>query len=193
MTVLPVAAGKPIAVPKSLNESVISWKKSINATGYDVKVNGEVVCQTSATSCTAPVLIGPKTPVEVVAKGGDKLETIVPSAYQANKPVPAITVNFKTGSAVLSTAQKAELQKIAAIIVKEGFQRLVVTGHTDNQPGMDNKALSAARAKATADYLAKLVPAVDFVTRGYAASVPVSSNDTAAGQAANRRAELSLW
>ena len=193
VTVLPVAAGTPIAVPKSLNESVISWKKSPNATEYEVKVNGESACQTAATSCTAPVLIGPKTPVEVIAKGGDKLETVAPSAYQPNKPVPAITVNFKTGSSVLSAAQKAELQKIAAIINKEGFQRIVVTGHTDSQPGMDNKVLSLARAKATADYLTKLIPSVDFVTRGFSDTLPVASNDTAAGMAANRRAELSLW
>lgn len=152
-----------------------------------------MVCQTSAASCTAPVIVGPKTPVEITAIGGDNLKAVVPSTYQPNKPVPAITVNFKSGSSVLSTAQKAELTKIANVIKNEGFIRLVVTGHTDTQPGMDNQKLSEARAKATAAFLVKLVPTVDFVVKGYAAKDPVAGNDTAAGMAANRRAELSLW
>jgi outer membrane protein OmpA-like peptidoglycan-associated protein len=190
---LPVPVVAPASVPVNLNTSVISWKKSPNALSYEVKVKGEVVCQTTATTCTAPVTVGPKTPVEVTAVGGDKLTSVVPAAYQPNKPVPAITVNFKSGSSVLSTAQKAELNKIATVIKNEGFIRLVVTGHTDSQPGMDNQKLSQARAQATADYLAKLVPGVDFVVKGFAAADPIASNDNAAGMAANRRAELSLW
>lgn len=193
VTVLPNPVTAPASVPVDLNTSVISWKKSPNALSYEVKVKGEVVCQTTSTSCTAPVTVGPKTPVEITAIGGDKLTVVTSSTYQPNKPVPAITINFKTASAVLSAAQKAELNKIAVVIKNEGFIRLVVSGHTDNQPGMDNQKLSVARAKATADYLAKLVPSVDFVVKGYAATDPVASNDTAAGQAANRRAELSLW
>ena len=58
---------------------------------------------------------------------------------------------------------------------------------------MDNQALSVARAKSTADYLAKLAPGIDFVVSGFGASKPVASNKTDAGMAANRRAELSLW
>jgi len=193
VTVLPVAPAIPVAVPKSINESVISWKVSPNALSYEVKVKGQVVCQTTATSCSAPIAIGPKTPVEITAIGGDKLTAVVAPKYQPNKPVPAIILNFKTGSSILSAAQKAELQKVAIVIKNEGFMRLIVNGHTDSQLGMDNKALSVARAKATADYLAKLVPGVDFVTRGYAATAPVATNDTSAGMAQNRRAELSLW
>ena len=193
VTVLPVPVAAPASVPVSLSESVISWKRSPNALSYEVKVKGEVVCQTTATSCTAPVTVGPKTPVEIVAVGGDKLTAVTPSAYQPNKPVPAIKINFKTGSSVLSAAQRAELNRIATVIKNEGFIRLVVTGHTDSQPGMDNQLLSEARAKATADYLRKLVPNVDFVLRGYADRQPIASNSNEVGKAENRRAELSLW
>ena len=108
-------------------------------------------------------------------------------------PVPAITVNFATNSSVLSATQKAELNKIAEYIVEEGFLRLVVHGFTDSRGGVDNQALSVARAKSTADYLAKLAPGIDFVVAGFGPSKPVATNSTDAGMAANRRAELSLW
>ncbi len=193
VTVLPEAPKVPVFVPKTINEAVISWKASPNASSYDVFVNGQVVCQTSASSCSAPVTVGPKTPVQIVAKGGDNLTAVVAPAYQPVKPVPAITVNFATASSKLSAAQKAELNKVAKVIVQEGFQRLVVYGFTDSRGGVDNQALSVARAKATADYLAKLAPGVDFVVAGFGASKPVASNSTAEGMAANRRAELSLW
>jgi outer membrane protein OmpA-like peptidoglycan-associated protein len=193
VTVLPVPVAAPAAVPVSLQESVISWKRSPNALSYEVKVKDEVVCQTATTSCTAPVTVGPKTKVEVAAVGGDKLTSVVPATYQPNKPLPAIIVNFKTGSSVLSAAQKAELNKIAKVMQAEGFVRVVVNGHTDSVQGMDNQKLSLDRAKATAAYLAQLVPGIDFVARGYGQSKPVSSNDSDAGKAANRRAELSLW
>ncbi|NCW72671.1 MAG: OmpA family protein [Actinobacteria bacterium] len=193
VTVLPEAPKIPVAVPKSLTESVISWKLSPNATSYDVKVKGALVCQTTASSCTAPVAIGPKTPVEITANGGDNLKSVITPTYQPVKPIPAITVNFATNSSVLSSAQKAELNKIAKYIVEEGFLRLVVHGYTDSRGGVDNQALSVARAQSTADYLAKLAPGIDFVVSGFGPSKPIASNKTDAGMAANRRAELSLW
>ena len=193
VTVLPDAPKIPVVVSKSLNESVISWKLSPNATSYDVKVKGVLVCQTTASSCTAPVTVGPKTPVEITANGGDNLKAVIAPTYQPNKPIPAITVNFATNSSVLSAAQKAELNKIAKYITEEGFMRLVVYGFTDSRGGVDNQALSVARAQSTADYLAKLAPGIDFVVAGFGASKPVATNKTDAGMAANRRAELSLW
>jgi outer membrane protein OmpA-like peptidoglycan-associated protein len=191
--VLPEAPKIPVVVPKSLNESVISWKISPNATSYDVIVKGVVVCQTTTASCTAPIAIGPKTPIEIIAHGGDNLKAVVIPAYQAVKPIPAITVNFATNSSILNAAQKAELNKIAKYITEEGFMRLVVHGFTDSRGGVDNQALSVARAQSTADYLAKLAPGIDFVVAGFGPSNPVATNTTDAGMAANRRAELSLW
>jgi outer membrane protein OmpA-like peptidoglycan-associated protein len=193
ITVLPETPKIPVVVPKSLTESVISWKTSPNATSYDVTVKGALVCQTTASSCTAPVAVGPKTPVEITAFGGDNLKSVIAPTYQANKPIPAITVNFATNSSKLSSAQKTELNKIAKYITEEGFMRLVVYGFTDSRGGVDNQALSVARAKSTADYLAKLAPGIDFVVSGFGPSKPVASNKTDAGMAANRRAELSLW
>jgi len=193
VSVFPDAPKIPVVVPKSLTESVISWKTSPNATSYDVTVKGALVCQTTASSCTVPVVVGPKTPVEITAYGGDNLKSVIAPTYQPNKPIPAITVNFATNSSVLNSAQKAELNKIAKYITEEGFMRLVVYGFTDSRGGVDNQALSVARAQSTADYLAKLAPGIDFVVAGFGASKPVASNKTDAGMAANRRAELSLW
>ena len=193
VTVFPDAPKLSVFVPKSINETVVSWKLSPNVLSYDVKIKGELVCQTITSSCLAPVGAGPKTPIQIIANGGDNLKAFVVPAYQPNKPIPAITVNFATNSSVLNTAQKAELNKIAKYITEEGFMRLVVYGFTDSRGGVDNQALSVARAQSTADYLAKLAPGIDFVVAGFGASKPVASNKTDAGMAANRRAELSLW
>jgi len=193
VTVFPDAPKLSVFVPKSINETVVSWKLSPNVLSYDVKIKGELVCQTITSSCLAPVGAGPKTPIQIIANGGDNLKAVIAPTYQPNKPIPAITVNFATNSSVLNTAQKAELNKIAKYITEEGFMRLVVYGFTDSRGGVDNQALSVARAQSTADYLAKLAPGIDFVVAGFGASKPVASNKTDAGMAANRRAELSLW
>ena len=86
------------------------------------------------------------------------------------------------------------MEKIAAIIEREGYTRLVVDGHTDSQGGQKNaSALSSARAKATKAYLDQLLPDVKFVLSGKGTQGPVASNKNETGRAANRRAEIRVW
>ena len=195
VVVLPEVAKDPVSIASGLDSSYISWNASSNAIGYTVKVDGQAVCFTTSTSCSAPVLVGPKSNVEVIARGNDGLQAVNNAAFKAPaEPIPALTVNFKTASSVLSTAAKAELKDIAAAIIKTGFTTVQVSGHTDSRGGTDNTKLSAARAQAVVKYLQTLLPDVNVKAKvtAAAATQPVASNATADGQAANRRAEISL-
>ncbi len=69
-----------------------------------------------------------------------------------------------------------------------------MVGHTDNT-GNDaiNIPLSNNRAKAVADYLVSQGVAGDRVTStGVGSSQPIAPNDTPAGQAQNRRVDITV-
>jgi OOP family OmpA-OmpF porin len=70
--------------------------------------------------------------------------------------------------------------------------RIVIEGHTDSV-GTDayNQRLSERRASAVRSYLiAQGIEASRISTKGYGESKPKASNETAAGRAQNRRAEV---
>ena len=193
VVILPEVAKDPVSIATAIDSAFISWNESPNAIGYTVKVDGQAVCSTTATSCAAPVLIGPKTSIEVISRGNDGLQSTTKSEFKAPaQAIPALTVNFPTASSVLNSSAKSELKDIAAAIVKTGYTTVQVAGHTDSRGGTDNNKLSAARAQAVVKYLQSLVPNVNFKVGASAASQPVASNATVDGQAANRRAEISL-
>jgi outer membrane protein OmpA-like peptidoglycan-associated protein len=194
VTVLPVAPKVSESQPIKFTTSTINWDKSPNAVGYQVWVRGQLVCTTtSATNCQVPVTVGPETPVTVEVLGNDNTKTAVTPTYSIKKPLPALMVNFATAKSDLSADAKKHLQEVAAVIKKEGFTRLVITGHTDSQGGIDNNKLSLDRAQATVDYLKKLLPKMNIKVGAYASAKPIAPNTTAAGEAANRRAEISVW
>ena len=90
------------------------------------------------------------------------------------------SVNFGTNKFNLTTAQKNELNRMAAKINKTGVSRVTLRGHADSRGGVDNMALSKNRAKATADYLKSQVknPDVKFVVTAASTKEPLASNKT---------------
>lgn len=78
---------------------------------------------------------------------------------------------------------------------RELFKRatyIEIVGHTDNKgDAEENLKLSKARANAVRDYLiSKDVPSYKMVTTGMGSAMPVASNDTEEGRAANRRVQV---
>ena len=104
------------------------------------------------------------------------------------------SVNFGTNKFNLSTAQKNELNRMAAKISKTGVLKITLRGHADSRGGVDNMALSKNRAKATADYLKSKIknPDVKFVITAASIKEPVASNKTVKGMSANRRVDIIL-
>ena len=69
-----------------------------------------------------------------------------------------------------------------------------IDGHTD-QVGSNklNQSLSESRAKAVLDYLlSKGIAAQRLIYRGFGEDIPITTNDTKAGRAKNRRVEINV-
>lgn len=109
-----------------------------------------------------------------------------------------VTVQFKSGSAALSPAAKATLDETAESIQNDKLRGwvLAIVGYADSAgKTARNRSLSQRRADAVINYL---VTKRDLPMRrlvqpfGYGSSHPVAGNDTRAGRAQNRRAEIRI-
>jgi chemotaxis protein MotB len=105
---------------------------------------------------------------------------------------------FSSGSATINAAAFPTLDRIGAVIAEEGKHPVAVEGHTDDRPIRtsqypSNWQLSGGRAAAVVQRLigAGVAPGRTSLS-GYAAVHPVSSNETSAGRARNRRVEIIL-
>jgi len=103
---------------------------------------------------------------------------------------------FKTGSSVVSSGAKSVLGKVAEVLKNQPDIEFMVEGHTDNVPykgkGMDNWDLSVMRAVSVVHILQNKynIPPVKMIAAGRGEYMPVTSNDTKAGRAANRRTRI---
>ncbi|MBK8846049.1 MAG: OmpA family protein [Bacteroidetes bacterium] len=104
-------------------------------------------------------------------------------------------INFKTGSADISSSSTTELEKIYNLLIQAENTKLNIVGHTDNQ-GDDatNNMLSKSRAQAVVNYLKQRgIPQTRFqIVDGKGETDPVATNDTEAGRAQNRRVVITL-
>jgi flagellar motor protein MotB len=106
---------------------------------------------------------------------------------------------FEPGKATLREGGKKALKKVAESL-REGTEKIIVEGHTDNQPivvhakeyPLGNLELSGERALKVADFLKKdgqIEPdRVSFA--GYGEHQPINPNDTDQNRARNRRVEI---
>jgi len=102
-------------------------------------------------------------------------------------------VNFATNKAVL-TADAKEILEQAVTLLKQTDDVLDVRveGHTDSRGGDNfNMLLSEKRAEAVVAYLESQGVSADSLTAvGMGETAPIANNNTAAGQAANRRVDF---
>ncbi len=112
-------------------------------------------------------------------------------------------VFFDTGQSVLKPEGRAELDKIAAVLLEISGKIpqdinwvLRVDGHTDVRPiggGRTNWDLSAARAIAVVQYLiSKGMPPQRLVAAGFGEFQPIDPGTTEEAYSKNRRIELKL-
>ena len=104
-------------------------------------------------------------------------------------------VLFKFDKSELNVLFTNRLDTLVEKIRGRTFQRIEVLGHTDSL-GTDayNIRLSQSRAETVKEYLIKHLnyPVDRIITKAFAASLPRSSNSTAAGRQQNRRVEIVL-
>ena len=102
-------------------------------------------------------------------------------------------VLFDTAKYSLRPQARERLAKVAGILLGHPGLKLEVEGHTDSVGGEEyNQNLSEQRAGSVRDYLIhEGITAMDLVpAKGFGESLPVATNDTAAGRQLNRRVEL---
>ncbi|KAF0812111.1 Motility protein B [Andreprevotia sp. IGB-42] len=104
---------------------------------------------------------------------------------------------FESGSADVIPAALPVLHRVGEE-VKKIQGRVLVTGHTDDQPigslrFPSNWHLSQARAQSVRDVLAVDVPATRLSVEGRSDSEPVVKNDKPANRAKNRRVEITVF
>ena len=183
--VAPNAFKEPVTFYKGL----ITWSASPNATGYQVKIRGKLICTTivAQLSCNAPQTVGPATPVLVTALGNDNTSTTVEAKYIPRR-VLAFIVYFDIAKFALTKTAQSELTKVAKIMKEEGFVNLELAGHTDSSP-FDNVTLAKNRSKSTYNFLKKRLPTLNPSINSYSDANPAAKNSSAANKAKNRRTE----
>jgi len=99
---------------------------------------------------------------------------------------------FETNRAVIRSESFAILDTVARVMADFADISIEIQGHTDSR-GSDrsNLRLSDARAASVREYLTRAgVAASRLTSRGYGETVPIETNATPEGRAANRRVEF---
>lgn len=106
----------------------------------------------------------------------------------------SIVIRFDPGKPELTAQAKADLVGILNALSSDATAKVRIDGHSDNTGRPDrNIILSIERAKFVRDYLIHLgVGESRIILQGYGETRPIATNDTKAGQAQNRRVEVSL-
>jgi outer membrane protein OmpA-like peptidoglycan-associated protein/Tol biopolymer transport system component len=96
---------------------------------------------------------------------------------------------FDTNKFELLPVSVTELTSLLQLLETNRNLAIEIQGHTDNVGNAaDNQKLSVQRAKSVYDYLiSKNIEAVRLSFKGFGATKPIASNDTAAGKQQNRR------
>ncbi|TJZ60453.1 OmpA family protein [Sphingobacterium olei] len=140
----------------------------------------------------AGTLIGKK-----MDKQAKEIENTVAGA-EVIKADEGIIVKFDEGilfdfnSSNLKTAARSNIANLVATLNKEPGTEILVIGHTDNIGSLSaNQKVSEARAAAVKSYaVSQGLTGARVKTQGKNYSEPISSNDTDAGRAENRRVEI---
>jgi outer membrane protein OmpA-like peptidoglycan-associated protein len=127
------------------------------------------------------------------AKLSEQLNLILATRDSARGLIVSMSdVLFDTGKYSLKPGAREKLAKVAGILIAYPGLNIEVGGYTDNIGGDDmNQTLSENRAGAVRTYLIEEGVATNSVSaKGFGNSLPVASNDNAAGRQENRRVEL---
>jgi len=104
-----------------------------------------------------------------------------------------VGLNFDSGNAQINPENFNLLAKVEKAIDVFPRSELTIEGHTDSHGGDDlNQKLSQDRAESVRQYMvnAMRIPTYRLIATGYGETRPVSSNETEAGRARNRRIDI---
>jgi outer membrane protein OmpA-like peptidoglycan-associated protein len=101
-------------------------------------------------------------------------------------------VLFASGKYELLPIARSKLDEVAKALKDQGYQKIIVEGHTDSRGGDSaNLVLSERRAEAVRSHLvSRGIEASKITAVGLGESRPIASNATSDGRANNRRVEI---
>ncbi len=104
------------------------------------------------------------------------------------------SVRFDTDKSTLTSAAKANLDKLIPVFNQYPDTNIQIYGYTDSTGSVEhNLTLSQQRAASVKSYLSgKGISVSRFTTSGLGIADPVATNDTAAGRSQNRRVEFAI-
>lgn len=173
--------------------SQVMWSKSPNGLNYLVTINGARVCVTANLSCHVKGLVGPATDIKVYAtKDSLTSSYAVASVAKPTKPQVVGMIYFDSAKSGIRPDAAKQIKRIAALIEKLGYKKIVVSGHTDSQ-AFDNVTLAKDRAAATKVALAKVLSGYNFDLQVAPSKKPKASQGRGSGNQADRRAEIAIW
>jgi outer membrane protein OmpA-like peptidoglycan-associated protein len=136
-------------------------------------------------SFASPVLAG---------KGGDLGEDSFVEHAKADALDVIAVVHFESRRWDLSARDRVVLDKVVERLAQEPALKVELAGHADSTGAESfNQSLSEHRALAVGHYLQRHgVDTQRLTVMGYGMFLPAASNDTEAGRARNRRAEVKI-
>ncbi len=173
--------------------STSSTTDSLLADGSTSSTTDSLLADSSTSSTTDSLLAKNST-------DNTKKEQIPPTNNMLVEKTPAgirlsvRNIEFLPDSSEFKQSEYERLDKIAQTLKTVPNAQFLIEGHTaDTGNPRGEKAVSIARAKRTAEELAKRgIPSNRFITNGFGAERPIQSNETPQGMAANRRVEITI-
>lgn len=138
-----------------------------------------------------PMIAGDRAPGSAAADPAPGAAAIASCDETMSRLLSAATIEFATGSAVVTRASDNALTAIARAATHcQGVLR--IEGHTDSiGQSASNEALSSRRAEAVrAALIARGVPEARLVAQGFGSTRPIADNTSIEGRARNRRIEI---
>jgi OOP family OmpA-OmpF porin len=132
-------------------------------------------------------------PVELELSRSGKI-TFNDKALQEGDNLIMNNIQFDVNSAVLKPEGKTELDKLVVLMKQNGSIEILLSGHTSSEgSAASNRELSLKRVRSCKDYLSsKGIDDGRITLKGYGPDMPITSNDTEANRAKNRRVEMKI-
>ncbi|QPK63672.1 OmpA family protein [Methylomonas sp. LL1] len=123
----------------------------------------------------------------------DKCPNTLPGVEVSIHGCWILDVKFDNDKDIIKPAYYQKLDRAAEIIKKFPNESFEVQGHTSKTGSYEhNMDLSERRALAVKKYLTKNNPSTNISSKGYGWNNPIDTNETAEGQANNRRVQLEV-